>query len=135
VLGDYLLKNEAKKEIEGGAGQAASAPPRDVPSIGPEWTRHLDVDTNLHYLYNEASGETMWEEETTARGSSVDDGGGKVAAEDEGSDDDCVVCFDRTINSVFVACGHVVCCYECGQECSACPICRQESGCVKTFSK
>jgi hypothetical protein len=115
---------------------AASAPPL---LVTPEWERHFDPNTNLHYLYNTLTGETMWEEETTTRDSSdVNNtgkrGGGGGGDGGGGDENECVVCFDKPINSVFVACGHVVCCFECGTTCTACPICRQQSKVVKTFS-
>mmetsp|Transcript_151244 Transcript_151244/g.262108 ORF Transcript_151244/g.262108 Transcript_151244/m.262108 type:complete len:556 (-) Transcript_151244:51-1718(-) len=37
----------------------------------------------------------------------------------------CVVCLDAEIGSVFLPCGHVVCCTNCADTCDACPCCRQ----------
>jgi len=46
----------------------------------------------------------------------------------------CKVCMDQMINSVFIPCGHLCCCYECAQSCSQCPICRAHpEKIVKTF--
>lgn len=127
----------------GGGGDAGtSAPAASAPPEEQAWTRHLDPQTNLYYLYNNETGETTWEDTGVSRES--DGGGGKAggygdaaATASAGGDDDegCVVCFDAAINSVFVECGHVVTCFACGSACDACPMCRVKSRCVKTFSK
>lgn len=41
-------------------------------------------------------------------------------------EDECVICFDRSIDSCFLPCRHVLACMACAQKCNACPICRQE---------
>ncbi|CAF1022435.1 unnamed protein product, partial [Didymodactylos carnosus] len=38
---------------------------------------------------------------------------------------DCVVCFDKPIDSVITTCGHSALCLECGKKITQCPICRQ----------
>jgi len=46
----------------------------------------------------------------------------------------CKVCMDREINTVFLPCGHLVCCESCAKSLSNCPICRGVvRGTVKTF--
>ena len=45
----------------------------------------------------------------------------------------CIICYDKPINTVFVPCGHMSCCYKCGKKCeSKCPICRKK---IKTVQK
>jgi len=39
----------------------------------------------------------------------------------------CRVCMDRTIDSVLLKCGHVVCCMSCAEQLSTCPVCRQDA--------
>jgi len=36
----------------------------------------------------------------------------------------CKVCMDAEVNTVFLPCGHFVCCGECSQQLQTCPICR-----------
>ncbi|XP_046356530.1 E3 ubiquitin-protein ligase MYLIP-like [Haliotis rufescens] len=36
----------------------------------------------------------------------------------------CVVCMDRQISTTFCPCGHVICCSECTQHITECPVCR-----------
>jgi len=46
----------------------------------------------------------------------------------------CKVCMDRETNTVFLPCGHLVCCEACAKSLSDCPICRSViRGTVKTF--
>lgn len=37
----------------------------------------------------------------------------------------CKICWDQTIDCVFLECGHMVTCTSCGKRLSECPICRQ----------
>ncbi|XP_037513098.1 protein neuralized isoform X2 [Rhipicephalus sanguineus] len=47
----------------------------------------------------------------------------------EESDDDCRICFEKSIDSVLVKCGHSLTCHDCGlkllREAPQCPVCRQ----------
>jgi len=46
----------------------------------------------------------------------------------------CKVCMDHETNTVFLPCGHLVCCESCAKSLSDCPICRSLiRGTVKTF--
>jgi len=46
----------------------------------------------------------------------------------------CRVCMDVEINTVFLPCGHLVCCDNCARSLQHCPICRAEiRGTVKTY--
>ena len=36
----------------------------------------------------------------------------------------CKVCYDEEINTVFLPCGHLVCCSMCAPALSKCPVCR-----------
>ena len=48
----------------------------------------------------------------------------------------CVVCFDKSINAVFIPCGHYCCCYKCAKKCSKkCPICRKKIKLVQKIYK
>lgn len=37
----------------------------------------------------------------------------------------CKICLDKEVNTVFLPCGHLVCCNECAPEMDKCPVCRQ----------
>jgi hypothetical protein len=39
-------------------------------------------------------------------------------------DNECVVCFDGSVNTVLVPCGHVALCTTCARKLTLCPICR-----------
>ncbi|CAK9822940.1 E3 ubiquitin-protein ligase RNF34 [Anthophora retusa] len=39
--------------------------------------------------------------------------------------DICKICWDEPIECVFLECGHMVCCLNCGKQMSDCPICKQ----------
>ena len=44
----------------------------------------------------------------------------------------CKICFDKEIDSIFLKCGHMYCCYRCAKNCKGkCPICRSEKSKVK----
>jgi len=45
----------------------------------------------------------------------------------------CIVCSDNPVNTVFVKCGHMACCYECGKDITICSICAVNSHCIKTY--
>ncbi|XP_037048417.1 E3 ubiquitin-protein ligase MYLIP [Bradysia coprophila] len=36
----------------------------------------------------------------------------------------CLICVDHSMNSIFVPCGHVLCCESCALRCETCPLCR-----------
>lgn len=55
---------------------------------------------------------------------------------EETNDDEnmCRICYERVINSVFLECGHMVSCVECGRKLRDCPVCRQTiSRVIHTF--
>ena len=39
---------------------------------------------------------------------------------------ECKICMDKEVGVVFIPCGHITCCVECGESFSHCPICRRE---------
>jgi rubrerythrin len=41
-------------------------------------------------------------------------------------ENECKICYSSEINSVFVPCGHMATCFECGNTMTKCPICRSE---------
>lgn len=41
-------------------------------------------------------------------------------------DSKCKVCYERTVNSVLLRCGHMCVCMTCSEQLQTCPICRQE---------
>lgn len=46
----------------------------------------------------------------------------------------CKVCMDKEVNTVFLPCGHLICCNECAPQVRNCPLCRTFiRGTVKTF--
>ena len=48
----------------------------------------------------------------------------------------CVICFDKSINAVFIPCGHYCCCYKCAKKCAKkCPICRKKIKLVQKIYK
>lgn len=47
---------------------------------------------------------------------------------------ECKICFGTAINCVFIPCGHLTACYECGSPLRHCPMCRTAiTSVVKTF--
>lgn len=46
-------------------------------------------------------------------------------AQEETEPDVCKICYDREINCVFLECGHLCSCVECGRQMKDCPICRR----------
>ncbi|XP_077331283.1 E3 ubiquitin-protein ligase LRSAM1 isoform X1 [Lithobates pipiens] len=42
------------------------------------------------------------------------------------SNSECVVCMEREAQSIFIPCGHVCCCTNCGDALHACPLCRRD---------
>lgn len=46
----------------------------------------------------------------------------------------CKVCMDKEVNTVFLPCGHLICCSECSPQVRKCPLCRTFiRGTVKTY--
>eukprot|EP01004_Peranema_trichophorum_P008043 NODE_6809_length_840_cov_42.556485_g6211_i0.p1 GENE.NODE_6809_length_840_cov_42.556485_g6211_i0~~NODE_6809_length_840_cov_42.556485_g6211_i0.p1 ORF type:complete len:223 (+),score=17.22 NODE_6809_length_840_cov_42.556485_g6211_i0:56-724(+) len=39
--------------------------------------------------------------------------------------DNCKICFERSIDCVFLECGHTCSCFECGKQLTSCPFCRK----------
>ena len=39
---------------------------------------------------------------------------------------ECKICMDKEVGVVFIPCGHIACCVDCGESFSYCPICRRE---------
>lgn len=37
----------------------------------------------------------------------------------------CKICMDASVDCVFLECGHMVTCVQCGKQMNECPICRQ----------
>jgi len=49
-------------------------------------------------------------------------------------EDLCKICFDRSIDTVMIPCGHMVVCRFCGKKVKDCPICRKPfDGIIRTF--
>ena len=49
-------------------------------------------------------------------------------------DSRCTICFENPINCVFLECGHLVACTECGKKMADCPMCRRPiKRCVHVF--
>jgi len=59
---------------------------------------------------------------------------GKKPAAKSVSRRECVVCLDRSVNTVFVPCGHTACCVKCAAQLDRCPVCRAASSHMRTFS-
>lgn len=48
----------------------------------------------------------------------------------------CTICCDNTVDCVFLECGHLTCCTECGSKMTDCPMCRKPiTRCVHVFRK
>lgn len=48
-------------------------------------------------------------------------------------DDACIICCENHMNCVFAPCGHQVCCSDCGNRLSECPICKQTCSVLRIF--
>ena len=44
----------------------------------------------------------------------------------------CKVCMEKTVDVIFLPCGHLVCCVECSLQVKECPVCR---GAIKATAK
>jgi hypothetical protein len=47
--------------------------------------------------------------------------------------DTCIICYDNAINCVMTPCGHQICCLECGQNMSNCPVCNVPCEFIRIF--
>lgn len=56
-----------------------------------------------------------------------------AALEDETTGNECILCCDKEINCVFTPCGHQICCLECGNHISRCPVCAVECTPMRVF--
>ena len=45
----------------------------------------------------------------------------------------CVICYDSTIDCVLTPCGHQICCLQCSQNMSKCPICSTKCQSIRIF--
>ena len=39
---------------------------------------------------------------------------------------ECKICMDKEVEVIFIPCGHIVCCAQCGENFNCCPVCKQE---------
>lgn len=55
------------------------------------------------------------------------EGSGSMDTSSKAADENeiCKVCMDRVIDCVFLECGHLVTCVDCGRQLRECPLCRQ----------
>lgn len=58
---------------------------------------------------------------------------GLDTASDGSVSDACIICFDRTIDCVATPCGHQVCCLDCGQNITKCPVCAVDCSFMRVF--
>jgi len=64
----------------------------------------------------------------------VDDSvAGKSSARSSRNGDSCIICFDRKIDCVATPCGHQVCCLDCSENLSSCPVCNDRTAFIKIF--
>jgi FYVE zinc finger/Zinc finger, C3HC4 type (RING finger) len=116
---------------------ATSRTGRDIPSF-TRWDRacfddasetsSLGEDDGNFYDQPNADAESVGRRSraNTTPTSSVNGGGGAGAGE-------CIICFDRKINSVATPCGHQVCCLECCSTLTICPVCNGTATFIKIF--
>lgn len=45
----------------------------------------------------------------------------------------CIICFSNPIDCVVTPCGHQICCLECGNNISRCPVCSVECSFIRVF--
>jgi hypothetical protein len=110
---------------------------RDIPSF-TRWDRScfddasetssLGEDDGHFYNQPNADAESVSRRSrtNTTPTSSINGGGGAGAGE-------CIICFDRKINSVATPCGHQVCCLECCSTLTICPVCNGAATFIKIF--
>lgn len=48
-------------------------------------------------------------------------------------EDACHICFERQMDCVFTPCGHQLCCSECAEQISVCPICKTQGSFLRVF--
>ena len=49
------------------------------------------------------------------------------------TDEECKICFDKSIDSVFTPCGHVLACFSCASSVKKCPICKRSTKAIKMY--
>lgn len=110
-------------------------------------TLTANLDLVLRILPESAVLEQALDSSTTSRSSTRHDSTndmGEISAimvpggpdEDSGGSSDsdvCIICFDATINCVFTPCGHQICCLNCGNHISRCPVCSVECSPMRVF--
>jgi len=47
--------------------------------------------------------------------------------------EDCIICFSNPIDCVVTPCGHQICCLECSENISRCPVCSTECSFIRVF--
>ena len=46
----------------------------------------------------------------------------------------CILCCNKMIDSAFIPCGHMICCFNCANKCdNLCPICRKKGNVQRIF--
>lgn len=48
-------------------------------------------------------------------------------------EDACIICCEQSMNCVLAPCGHQVCCSDCGNHLSECPVCKQSCSVMRIF--
>lgn len=48
-------------------------------------------------------------------------------------EDACIICCERTMDSVLIPCGHQVCCQVCGEHLATCPVCKTQCSVLRIF--
>eukprot|EP00934_Nitzschia_sp_Nitz4_P009017 Nitzschia sp. Nitz4//scaffold8_size234185//118341//121948//NITZ4_001266-RA/size234185-snap-gene-0.16-mRNA-1//1//CDS//3329559833//9007//frame0 len=48
-------------------------------------------------------------------------------------ENECIICFDNPIDCVMTPCGHQICCLQCGNNISRCPVCQVECSPMRVF--
>jgi hypothetical protein len=48
-------------------------------------------------------------------------------------EDACILCCEKSMDSVLIPCGHQICCQECGKNLTTCPVCKVHCSVLRIF--
>jgi hypothetical protein len=60
-------------------------------------------------------------------------GRGSFSYDGRQDENECIICFDANIDCVATPCGHQVCCLDCSEHLSRCPVCAMPTSFMRVF--
>lgn len=128
--------------------------PRDYDDLpaGSDPALRIDIESTIGGVYRSDAGGDTTDGGASDYGS-TDEGDNNTSEEDnnasgfDGSDehddeddsvsttvaDACILCYENSIDCVITPCGHQICCLECSENLTACPVCNSEGQFIRIF--